>query len=415
MRFPSVILGLLLLVSCGGDERTGQQVLFDSAWQIVNETFPGTTLEKTNWDSLGAAYRENLNSDFSDDELCDHINTMLFQLNVSHTFMGPLSQIQQKASPYMFQPGSPGFDIRIIDEKVVITRIDNIASETSNLKAGTEILSIDGIPVSQIIADTELMPPFNDRYERFLQTEEVLRHLYGEPETNVSILLKDIEGLETIVYVTRKLRDNAVTLSPEIPPIYIECEWKVIEDNVGYIRFNAFQPEDPRRVITALDSLHNTNGLIIDLRGNNGGSTAAQRAIAGRFFSETVAAAILKSRDSDDTLYYFASPDWYSKPVVMLVDEVSISAAEMFPSAMQALGRAVIIGNRTPGAVMGGNMDFVSDSIALVHPIFTVKDMRGVNLEGYGVVPDIPVLRNRESLSTGIDNQLEEAINYLNK
>ncbi|MCK5126403.1 MAG: hypothetical protein KAR42_09120 [candidate division Zixibacteria bacterium] len=406
-----VIIIILTIISCANDD--SRQETFNTVWQTVNETFPDSAFGGKNWESIKSTYEQNLSGITSDSEICSLINKMLFELNVSHTFIGPISEIQQKASPYMFQPGSPGFDIRILDDEVIVTRIDNPQVEKSGLQPGCELVSIDGYPVEEIISEASLMPPYNNRYKHFLQTEEVLRHLYGQPESTFQIEYEDVNGSVQSQKIIRIARENSIVLAPEIPPIYLECEWRKLENEVGYLRFNAFQPENPTEVLAALDSLSDSKGLILDLRGNNGGSTSAQQAIGGRFFADTVAAAIIGTRHNDDTLYYYGSHDTLTGPVVILVDEVSISAAEMFPAAMQSLNRATIIGAQTPGAVMGGDLIFLNDSLCLVHPIFSVKTVQGIMLEGQGVIPDIEIALNKELLSKGIDTQLEAAKDYL--
>lgn len=388
--------------------------LFDSVWQTIQDTYPDTTFNSIDWNRIGDKYRAQLVTTTNKDSIIELLSRMLFELNVSHAFIGHKSQIEQKASPYMFKPGSPGFDIRILADLVVVTRVESGSdAEIMNLLPGSIITQIDNNDVGNIISTAPIYPPYNDRYKRFLQTEEILRHLYGEVGSSVLIDYIDKGGNLGKTQIVRMARNNTIQLAFDIPPIHLECEWKILKNNIGYLRFNAFQPENPVTVLSAIDSLFHTNSIVVDLRGNNGGSNEAQRNIAGRFFDKLVAGAIIESRDWIDTMFYNGNQGAYTGPVAILVDEVSISGAELFPATLQSLNRAVIVGSHTPGAVMGGTIEFLDDDLVFLHPTQIIKTIEGRNLEGIGVIPDIIVPLDKELLSIGVDSQLETAIKHL--
>jgi C-terminal processing protease CtpA/Prc len=339
---------------------------------------------------------------------------MLFELNVSHLFAGRISQIKRDASPYMFKSGNPGIDIRIIDSLVVVTRSSYGQSDQQiTIPPGSIIHRIDGVDVNEILAGSPIYPPYNDRYKRFLQTEEVLRHLYGEAGTTVEVEYKLRKGLLVKHQLTRVERKKKIILWPEIPPIYLEVEQVVLEGGIGYLRFNAFQPSQPDQILLALGSLMKAKALVVDLRGNSGGSYDAQRLIGERLLDQRCAGALLVGRDGVDTMIFEGTNSGFKGPIAVLVDEVSISGAELLPHALQSLGRATIVGQQTPGAVMGANLAFISDSLALTYPTLTIKDMIGDNLENSGVKPDISISLDRRRLVECYDSQLEAAIEFL--
>ncbi len=407
-----VLITLLLFISC--EQQNTNEELFNTVWQTIYETYPDTTFESVDWVAIGDRYSEQLSTITNDDDLIELLNNMIFELNVSHSFIGNIAQIENKASPYMFKPGNPDIDIRILDNLVVVTKVTpNSIAERGNLLPGCVILKIDNQNVNSIISNAPIYPPYNERYKRFLQTEEVLRFLYGDTDSPVRINFLNNDGNQDEVKIIRTARMNKIILSPEIPPIHFECEWKVLQDDIGYLRFNAFQPENPITVLSAIDSLLTTKSLVIDLRGNNGGSLEAQRIIAERFIDKSMIGAFIESRNGIDTIYYNGNENAYTGPIAILVDEVSISGAELFPATLQSLGRAVVVGSRTPGAVMGGYLDFITDSLVLVHPTLIIKTNQGINLEGIGVKPDIVVTLDQKLLAEGRDSQLEAAIDYL--
>ena len=100
----------------------------------------------------------------------------------------------------------------------------------------------------------------------------------------------------------------------------------------------------------------------------------------------------------------------YTGPLVILVDATSFSASEHFSSGMQASGRAVIIGERTPGGASAMNVTFLSNDAMLGYAVAELLAPDGTVLEGYGIIPDIHVALERSQLLQGIDTQLQAAI-----
>ena len=103
----------------------------------------------------------------------------------------------------------------------------------------------------------------------------------------------------------------------------------------------------------------------------------------------------------------------YTGPLVILIDASSYSGCEWFASGMQAVGRAVIIGERSPGGVTGMNVKTLPNGMSLGYPVEQYLAPDGTILEGHGVIPDIPVSLERHQLLEGIDAQLQAAIHYI--
>ena len=103
----------------------------------------------------------------------------------------------------------------------------------------------------------------------------------------------------------------------------------------------------------------------------------------------------------------------YTGPVVILIDILSYSASEEFSSGMQAVGRAVIIGERSPGGASAMNVSTLSNGAILGYPVAQLQEPDGTVVEGRGVIPDITVTLERSQLLTGIDAQLQAAIQYI--
>ena len=81
----------------------------------------------------------------------------------------------------------------------------------------------------------------------------------------------------------------------------------------------------------------------------------------------------------------------FQGPVFVLTSARSISAAEIAADALKSTGRAKIIGEKTPGAVLSSKLFDIPGGFHLRVPIADYYSIKNGRLEGVGVTPDIPV------------------------
>jgi carboxyl-terminal processing protease len=146
--------------------------------------------------------------------------------------------------------------------------------------------------------------------------------------------------------------------------------------------------------------LKDAEALVLDLRGGWGGCDSALVAL----FDPAV--PVLTRIDRDGSRSDFAAS--WRKPLVVLVDGGSRSGKEMVARALQRNRRAVIVGERTAGAVLAGQPILLTDGSLL---FLAVEDVRidGERIEGGGVQPDIAVPATLP-YADGADPQLERAL-----
>ena len=101
--------------------------------------------------------------------------------------------------------------------------------------------------------------------------------------------------------------------------------------------------------------------------------------------------------------------------MVVLTDLLSCSSAEELSGGLQALGRAVVVGEKSAGVVLIADMVRLDMGATLVYPVAETILADGSSLEGRGVTPDIEVQLDRISLAAGRDLQLEAALNYIHE
>ena len=136
------------------------------------------------------------------------------------------------------------------------------------------------------------------------------------------------------------------------------AEVRRLEGNVGYWRIDEFYDlvdgAGPTYV-AAMRLLAHTDALVVDVRGNSGGDPETVALACSFFFDEPVLLCTFESRDPGRTrqswtVGHLDSPRYLDRPVFVLVDGRTVSAAEELAYDLQALGRAKVVGERTAGA-----------------------------------------------------------------
>ena len=200
-------------------------------------------------------------------------------------------------------------------------------------------------------------------------------------------------------------------------------ESEVIGD-IGVIRFTNFEPgtvqgnAQVQRLRAALEDFESRGikGWIIDQRGNSGGDGATMTQMASLFVERgRLFGRIERGRP---TVWTEATGNVlpFQRPLVFLVGPASYSAAEILPGALQARGRAILVGERTGGCIGGtrrGN-GLLDGSVLNVTRTEIVIGPDGLEYHRIGVPPNVEVPElTAEDYEAGRDPQLAEALRIL--
>jgi carboxyl-terminal processing protease len=190
-------------------------------------------------------------------------------------------------------------------------------------------------------------------------------------------------------------------------------------DTDGVVVWQLHSFEEGLSVDPPLRKAAAAGALVLDLRGNGGGSIRAMVSLLSRLFVSDVQVASVRTRRGVDRLVARGRPGAFTGPLAIVVDSETASASEMAARAIQLEGRGVVLGDRTAGAVMTSRVFSHTtgiSSIAFYADSITIGDVRmrdGASLEGTGVTPDHVVLPSGEDLSNGRDPALARAIAVL--
>ncbi len=190
-------------------------------------------------------------------------------------------------------------------------------------------------------------------------------------------------------------------------------EVRSLAGGVRYIRFDKFEAEPVQKVAEALRQA-GPAGVVIDLRFNSGGFPMLLLNLLlppGRPVYRTMDASglgVFKTEADGD-----APP--YAGPLAILTGPASASAAEVSTAVLKRLGRAIVIGRRTNGSVLGAPTFPLPDGGRVQVPVQDLIMLDGTRLEWAGVAPNLVVLASSADLRAGRDTALLEALRTLNR
>lgn len=180
---------------------------------------------------------------------------------------------------------------------------------------------------------------------------------------------------------------------------------------IGIQRFNRATGEDVTEYIRQIQEYSGETGLIIDLRGNPGGPPLAAREISGFFLEPGDDFAYFQRRGYPRSMLdipQLPADDRYRGDMVILIDEESGSASELFSGILQRRGRAQLMGTSSAGQVFLKSMYHLSDGSMVLLVTARGHHPDGTVFSFDGLTPDIPADQDQDG-----DELIRYAARYL--
>lgn len=226
----------------------------------------------------------------------------------------------------------------------------------------------------------------------------VAHDMHMEVETSSSVLPPDrprqVEGKADTPNALMAAIDRIGRLTARFGVAQVD----VLPDNIGYLRMTRFSSPElaGEKYAVAMDQLAGTKALIIDLRGNTGGSPTSVALLASYFVDQRTRLNDIWSRDARQTRQHWTQDSvpgkryGASRPVLVLVGPGTRSAGEDFAYTMQMIKRATIVGAPTWGGAHPTAPYRLGDHLlAFIPNERSISPVTGGNWEGVGVVADV--------------------------
>lgn len=416
---------------------------FNIVWTTVKQFFFDPTFGGLDWDAVRQRYEPLVANAATDAEAHQRLQLMLNELHQSHFLIIPPDAIPQVLPDEEGEAGSPekekdpagkkeaakrllkgnaeltrklvngiGIDVRVINNMVVISRVTpGSTAARAGLRPGLAIKKANGRSLDKIISDTLQSPLYHDIIRPELPLLLVAGYINGAPGTSVKLDFVDGRNRARSINIKRE-RLNGEMSAPvgNLPAMYGEIETRRLVNGIGYIRFNAFVPPLMGKLCHAIRSMSDAPGLILDLRGNQGGLLGMMNGVSGLLNSEPVALGALETRGGRSPMYAFPQALPYTGTLVILIDGSTESAAEMFAAGMKESKRAVVVGETSAGNTLPSTIRELPTGALFQYAFANYHTTGGALLEGHGVAPDTAVKLSRKALLAGHDSQLDAAI-----
>jgi carboxyl-terminal processing protease len=383
--------------------------IFDKVWKAIDKHYYDPAFNGVDWKAVRAKYEPQVAGLPDDAAFYDLVKRMVEELHDAHTRFSTPQEWQNREK---HRGVSAGFGVDSVEGKTVITTVSpDSEAARKGIAPGMVVLTIDGESIEARLVEVGAAHAHNSSDRADLL--RAYRNLLAGPAGSVLRLeLQRADGSTWQTSVTRELQSFSLSVQE-----------KSLPSGLAYIRFDEFQAATPREFKQALRSVHEAAGLIIDLRGNGGGTLTSMLQIAGYFLPDRTRFAQDRTRSGKPFsalgglfkvgLELYAGEkghQLYSGPVAILVRGRTASAAEIFSAGLQESGRAKVFGTQTCGCVLG----IVKNRKVRGGGVLEISEMlwltpKGRKLEGEGVLPDREIRPSIADLQQRRDVPLEEA------
>lgn len=384
--------------------------IFDEVWEQVSERYFDPDFQGVDWREARSRFRSLAASARGRAELYEVMRRMLGLLRDPHTrVFAPGESADWRVQRYV----SVGVSVRELGDQVVVTDVERDSeAEEAGLRAGDAVLALDGEPAATLVARRVA--------ERGGGASPSVRliaaaHLF-EGERDTTVRLTYARPGE------RRAREAVLRREPRtrLPSFEVRGQG----DGVRLVRFNIFTPEVAALFTRALrDELKGARALVIDLRDNGGGEAESMADLASTLlpaglslgrFTDRAGAVRLEPHTRAALLSTADSFERFRRPVVLLTNARTASAAEVFAAALRESNRASVIGEATCGCVLGiRRRHRLPDGGVLDVSEMDYHTAGGMRLEGTGLRPDVTIEPTRETLRRRQDRALERALEIL--
>lgn len=375
-----------------------QLSVFEHLWSIVNDTYVYPDFNGMDWSAVHQEVRQKITAGLTNREFYAELSSLINDLGDEHSFFLEPRLVLQQEEEYQGSHDYVGIGVIISavperDQAVILSVFHGGSAEAAGLAPRDSILSVDGVPI--------------------LDENGFLQDIVRGPEgTSIDIVVKTPGQEPRTLTLTRQ------RISGDYPLVY-----QVITtpqgDRIGYVLLVTFEDgtvdEKLARAIQDMTSTAPLDGLILDNRLNNGGSSLVLNPVLSYFAGGTLGyyADREQQRPLEIKLHDISGSS--TLPLVVLVGSGTASFGEIFAGILQDINRAYIIGTTTMGNVeilWGYDLEDGSQ-LWLANETFHPLNHPEQDWEQSGIIPNLTVQGDFDEYSLESDPPVLAAVKYL--
>lgn len=383
-------------------------------WCEVNSNFANFDISKIDWDETYKSYIPIVLATKTTEEYYKELQKMVALLRDGHTnIYYPFANIRR-----------PPLRTKLIENKVIITRVSNDTLRNQNIEIGDEIIDINKTNAFDF-GKINVMPYQSSSTIQDLNLRTYSYFLfYGIADENIELKIKKKNNSIFITSISRKLFDYKK---------YKTFDLQITNDNIAYLKINDFENPDYKRIFDSLYvKILPSKALIIDVRENGGGSSGQGNYVLSHLIEKNTLSAKSKTKQNISAFRAKGSADvWleiapylikpinnkekYLKPVIVLTGAQTFSAGEDFLVAFDNSKRGIKIGQATGGST--GQPWYFDLPKGGIFRVCTKRDYypNGKEFVGVGIIPEIEIQETVKSIQDKQDIVFEKAIEVLSK
>jgi carboxyl-terminal processing protease len=314
-----------------------------------------------------------------DDVVSHVVNNYVEEVNVQQAMRGAMRGLSDALDPdsaYLTpelvkaveqnaSPGAADIGVELTRQYYlrVVSARDGSPAARAGLRTGDYIRAIDG------------------RATRDMSAYEGTRLLRGAPGSMVALLV--IRNNATDPHEVSLVRERSTTA---------EVSTRMANASTGYVRVAEFTKDAPAKLTQAVSALTKTGAtrFVVDLRGTATGDIDNGIA-AARLFVPSGTLAIRQTKSQRETITATANDGSIAAPVILLVDQGTAAAAELFAAALNGNGRAELVGERTLGRAARQQLVKLPDGSGLLLSSMRYLTPANAGIHERGLTPDVQV------------------------
>jgi C-terminal processing protease CtpA/Prc len=389
--------------SIGGQDRDAGLLMLKNIKDDIRKNYYDPTFRGINLDERFMAAEERIKQAKSNGEIFGIIGKVLLDFNDSHTLFLPPSRSARIEYGWIMQ---------MMGNKCFVTAVKpHSDADAKGVKVGDQVQMIDEVTPSR---------------ENLWLFYYLYNALHPRPVVKITVQSPGEQPRQLELAAKIVTRKKIIDLSDTID-LNVWIRERDDEEKLHAHRYYEVGDEliiwkmpqfdlSKDEVYDWVNRVKKHKALILDLRGNQGGSEETMLALIGNLIDREVKVGDIKRRKETKPLVAKTRGDGaYKGRVVVLVDSDSASAAEIVARVIQLEKRGIVVGDRTSGKVMRSRV--YTHQLGLVTAFFygaSVTDADivmsdGNSLEKVGVTPDELIIPNAKQLSSQRDPVLSKA------